>query len=247
MIYIWTQFHLSLHLNHPHPQYFPVKCHLQNFQQDICSETTYLDSILHRLHQYYADIKTQHQLNYEVPAGFKKLTQHQMDYNVHTSNLLQTSPDESTLDDHTTALDPVATSIPSTSDTDTATTSTNPSPSIIGTPTICLVDKPSLPLPHTIMMSEDFLHACVGFQRINTVKQHMNTLYSDTIKLSSIPADAVLDQGDLSMIQKSARNTAPVPWPNYFGEVMHMDIVFGPEISVGNIHYSLYLPINTVG
>jgi hypothetical protein len=50
------------------------------------------------------------------------------------------------------------------------------------------------------MMSEDFLRTCVGFWRIDTIKQHMDTLYADTIKLASIPADAVLDQGDLSTI-----------------------------------------------
>jgi hypothetical protein len=88
-------------------------------------------------------------------------------------------------------------------------------------------------------MSEDFLRACVGFRRVDTIKQHLPNLYSDTIRLASLPADAILDSGDLSTIRKSARNTTPVPQSTYFGEVMHVDIVFGPEVSVGNIHYGL--------
>jgi hypothetical protein len=44
--------------------------HLQTFQQDLCLETTYIDTILHRLRQYYADVKSKCQLNLEVPAGF---------------------------------------------------------------------------------------------------------------------------------------------------------------------------------
>jgi hypothetical protein len=30
-------------------------------------------------------------------------------------------------------------------------------------------------------------------------------------------------------MQKKAPNTVPVPHSTYFGEVMHMDIIFGPK------------------
>jgi hypothetical protein len=48
-----------------------------------------------------------------------------------------------------------------------------------------------------------------------------------------------LDEGDLSTIQKSSRNTTPVLRPAFFGDIIHMDIVFGPDVSIGNIHYGL--------
>jgi len=38
---------------------------------------------------------------------------------------------------------------------------------------------------------------------------------------------------------KKNRNTTPVPRPSLFGQVMHMDIVFGPEAAISNIHYAL--------
>jgi hypothetical protein len=40
-------------------------------------------------------------------------------------------------------------------------------------------------------------------------------------------------------MKKKNRNTIPVPRATDFGETIHFDIVFGPDISVGNIHYGL--------
>ena len=54
-----------------------------------------------------------------------------------------------------------------------------------------------------------------------------------------MPPDAVMDLGDCATLQKTLRNTTPVIRPSHFGEVVHMDIVFGPDISIGNIHYGL--------
>jgi hypothetical protein len=45
--------------------------------------------------------------------------------------------------------------------------------------------------------------------------------------------------GDLATLQKTSRNTTPVSQPSYFGYVINVDIVFGPDISLGNIHYGL--------
>ena len=57
--------------------------------------------------------------------------------------------------------------------------------------------------------------------------------------MDSTPPDAVLDMGDLATIRKSAIHTTPVPRPHAYGEIFHMDIVFGPDVSLGNIHYGL--------
>ena len=48
-----------------------------------------------------------------------------------------------------------------------------------------------------------------------------------------------MDNGDFHTLRKSAGNTTPVPRPNCFGDIIHMDIVFGPDVSLGNIHYGL--------
>jgi hypothetical protein len=61
----------------------------------------------------------------------------------------------------------------------------------------------------------------------------------DSIRLDSLPADAILDPGELATMDKKPRCTQPVTCPSSFGEVMYLDIIFGPEISVGNVHYGL--------
>jgi hypothetical protein len=45
--------------------------------------------------------------------------------------------------------------------------------------------------------------------------------------------------GDLATVKKSARSTTPVSRPECFGDVIHMDIVFGTDVSIGNILYGL--------
>ncbi len=72
-------------------------------------------------------------------------------------------------------------------------------------------------------------------------QKHFHQLYCDTVKFDLLLADAILDPGALATIQKLSRNTTPVPRSKYFWAVMHMDIVFGPEIAIGNIHYGLLL------
>ena len=59
------------------------------------------------------------------------------------------------------------------------------------------------------------------------------------MKLDNLPADAVLDVGDVSTIHKMPHNTTPVPHPSAFADVIHMGITFFPDVSIGNIHYGL--------
>jgi hypothetical protein len=89
------------------------------------------------------------------------------------------------------------------------------------------------------MMSEDYIRASLGFRQIETLKSQLPHLYQDTITIDSLPADAFLDNGNLASIRKRNRNTTPVPRPNLFGAVVHMDIDFGLDVAVGNIHYGL--------
>jgi hypothetical protein len=86
-------------------------------------------------------------------------------------------------------------------------------------PVLRCVDKPSSSLPSILTFTEDNIRANVGFWRIDTIKRHLKHLYQDTIRLDTFPCE--------------------VPRPSTFGKVIHMDIVFGPEISIGNIHYGL--------
>jgi hypothetical protein len=106
-------------------------------------------------------------------------------------------------------------------------------------PIVRSVDKASSSLPNNVTMSEDFIRASVGFRRIDTIKKCLSTLYLDTIKLDVTPLGAILDSGYLVTMKKKDWNTHPVPRPKNFGDIFHMDIVFDPEIAIGNIHCGL--------
>jgi hypothetical protein len=88
-------------------------------------------------------------------------------------------------------------------------------------------------------MNEYHIQACIGFRHIDTIKRNLSTSYQDTIHLDSTPMDAVLDKSDLATLRKTPRNTTPVPRPLSFGDVIHMDIVFGPEVALANVHFGL--------
>jgi hypothetical protein len=172
----------------------------------------------------------------EVPAGFCQLS-------THNKNLLECLSMNSLLvDSHsrniTSAADPLI-EVPDVSIDLDQPLNTNLSSQSIIPPIIRLVDKPSSSLLKTITMTEDFIRASLGLRRIDTLKHHSSDLYKDSVKIDSLPPDANLDPGDLASLQKTPRNTTPVPRSSNFGEVIHVDIVFGPEVAIGNIHYGL--------
>jgi hypothetical protein len=112
--------------------------------------------------------------------------------------------------------------------------------SFVSVPILRCIDKLSSSLPSRLTFTEDIIRAGVGLHHIDTIESHLLYLYQDTVFLDSTPADAILDVRDLATLQKTPRNTTPVPRPHSFGDVIHMDIVFGPDILIGSIHYGLF-------
>jgi hypothetical protein len=207
-------------------------------------------NLLCDLRQYYNEVKTKRQLNMNVPAGFRHNTSFQR--RVHDFRLENTSPPElSTSDINNTSSLPDSLDLSSLSDIAITSPSISEVPVIASCdslpnlssttkiPILRCVDKASTSLPNHVTCTEDFIRASVGFRRIDTLKTQLKSLYLDTVSLDSLPIDAVLDAGDFATMKKSSRNTKPVPRPSYFGEVVHMDIVFGPEVSLGNVHFAL--------
>jgi hypothetical protein len=216
---------------------------ITDFQKDLQVETDRLDNILQELHQYFTEVKTKRQLGLNVPAGFRRQSIHCRNQLQFTSTCrssteppkLSSIPDDVSIhlndtpvhSDHSVDIDPL---------------SDHPDCSTIHTnfvPTIRSVDKPSSTLPQTISMTEDQLRACVGFCRVDVIRKHLNDLYQPILKLDRLPEDAILDPGFYASMKKKNRNTTPVSRPQQFGDVFHLDIVFGPELSIGNIHYGL--------
>ncbi len=86
----------------------------------------------------------------------------------------------------------------------------------------------------------------VGFRKVDTIKKFFSSLYTDNVILDNTPPDAILDSGDLATLKKKDRNTKPVPRPLNFGDVFHIDIVFGPELQLAMPIMAFYLWIDSV-
>jgi len=222
---------------------------ITEFQSKIQKETDCLDNILSDLRRYYSEIKTKRQLGLEVPAGFRRDSKHRTQFNIHTPPKKSTTLDSSSLkllsESHPdSSSDFVHDTSPSGDDNEDsfsmiASEFSNTTQDSTHIPIIRSVDKVSSSIPQKVTFSEDLLRACVGFQRVDMLKKHFHTLYQPTVSLDHTPADAILDPGFYATLRKKDRNTTPVPRPLCFGDVVHLDIVFGPEISLGNIHYGL--------
>jgi len=202
---------------------------------------------LQDLRRYYAEVKTKRQLGLDVPAGYRSTSALSQQHILHTPprksaqelpTIQSSSSSSDQIIDHVSTL---STSHSESLNIDLLHTVDSGSDNNVHyhIPIIRSIDKPSSSLPQTISMSEDYIRSCVGFRRIDTLKRNLKTLYQPTVTLDNTPPDAILDSGYFATQKKKDRNTTPVPRPSKFGEVIHLDIVFGPEISIGNVHYGL--------
>jgi hypothetical protein len=228
-------------------------CHnITQLQDDIFQETKNLENIVHRSRHYYYEIKSKHQLGWEVPAGFHASSALQQKFRNFTSPRRSKSYTNILENSHTIDINVLSSFIEPALDNENTLESMSPfnlpsttmsihdtSNAPIHAPIIRSIDKVSSSLPNKISMSEDCIRSSVGFCRIDTLKRQFSTLYTNNVTIDATPMDAILDAGDLVTMRKKDRNTQPVSRPLHFGEIFHIDIVFGPEVSIGNIHYGL--------
>jgi hypothetical protein len=199
--------------------------HVTQLQQDILQETTYLDRLLSKLCSYYQEVKTKRQLGFDVPAGFRVASQQEQNLRAFVPPRKSLGPlpcysiQEPVTQDQLFSV---------TEDMSSTSTALNSQSESIFIPIVRSVDKASTSLPKKVLMSEDSLRASLGFRRVDSIRRHFRNLYQDTIAFDPTPADAVLDPGDFATMHKTDCNTSPVPRPLAFGEMMHIDIVFGP-------------------
>jgi hypothetical protein len=168
--------------------------HIKSASSVLCTESTQRDNILTSLRQYYDDIKTKRQLNFEVPAGFRREGYFQrMVRDVKNSSRVDLPSDDCLRNPL-----PPTTPIHADDSQDINFSDSLPNESSpVSVPILRCVDKPSSHLPARITLTEDFIRASVGFRHIEMMKSHLKQLYQDTIIIDTLPADAVLDQGEL--------------------------------------------------
>jgi len=230
-----TDFSSTIGFSSPVPQQeSEIFCnHVTQLQKEIMAETDYLDSLIHRLRSYYQEVKTRCQLGFDVPAGFRESSKLQQEMRTflpprhsETLSLLNDVPTpRAENNNHLVSSPPTTTSV------------SEP----IFVPIVRSVDKLSTSLPQKNFDVRRFLtcQCRISSDRCYYMRSHFRQLYQDTISFDTTPADAILDHGDFANMRKTDRNTIPVPRSAAFGDVIHMDIVFGPEVSIENVHYGL--------
>lgn len=237
---------------------------ITQFQEELSQETEHLDNILRNLQRYYKEVKSKCQLGLEVPAGFRSLSELQKTFQNFSpprrSKSATNLPSSDSLALHKISeimdMTPVTDIPEQTTMMAAAQTSSDDLVSDMPTcdsshdsthlPIIRSVDKVSSTLPIKIAMTEDYIKSCVGFRKVDTIKKFFSSLYTDNVILDNTPPDAILDSGDLATLKKKDRNTKPVPRPLNFGDVFHIDIVFGPELQLAMPIMAFYLWIDSV-
>jgi hypothetical protein len=209
---------------------------LKQFTTEVMQETKYLDNLLKSLRQYYKEVKSRRQLNLNVPAGFRQDTRINKERRAYDSLQISASdtPNSNKIGD------PFSSIIEGSTQYDIQNLPpTPPISSFSQVPILRCVNKVSSSLPARILFTEDSIRSSIGFRRVDTIKAHLHELYQPTVSINKFPEDAVLDAGLVATLPKVPRNTTPVPRPSAFLDVVHVDIVFDPEVSIGNVHYGL--------
>ena len=156
---------------------------LSEFHANIDIETKQLDNILRDLRNYYHTVKTKRQLGLEIPAGFRRELAHKKEFTLHSplrkssllpADNLEVLSDSSEILDNTDSCE--VPSIPEIhSGLELALSPTTPITAQSSlpnhTPLTRSVDKISSSLPKTMLMTDDYLRACVGFRRVDTLKK----------------------------------------------------------------------------
>jgi hypothetical protein len=142
--------------------------HVMQFQNDVASESKKVDNLLCQLRQYYQNVKTRRQLDLEVSTGFRQQSQYQQ----HKESTMKL-PSSNALSDSDVHLFSSCSPNPEgspllLSSNDSVTNSSSKLP----VPILRCVDKPSSSLPSRTTYTEDFVHASVGFHRIDSIKTH---------------------------------------------------------------------------
>ncbi len=90
-----------------------------------------------------------------------------------------------------------------------------------------------------VTISREMLAQSIGFRQPEPLLQHLKTIGNGSVNVQRIPKNPQLDPGETATMKSNRRNTEPLKIPKHFGEIMHMDIGYGPCRAIGGIQYTL--------
>ena len=102
-------------------------------------------------------------------------------------------------------------------------------------------DIPIASLPNDVSFTVDQLQRRLGFRNVHHILKQLKQTSKPNFSISSTDLEPIMDLGSMSTVDKSNRNTTPINLPSKFGDVVHMDILYGSATAHGQIKYALYL------
>ena len=102
-------------------------------------------------------------------------------------------------------------------------------------------DIPISALPNDVSFTLDRLQRRLGFRNINNILPQIQQTSQQNFSISSTDQEPTLDLGYAATVDKSNRNTTPLTLPSTFGDIVHMDILYGSATAHGQIKYALYI------
>ena len=85
-----------------------------------------------------------------------------------------------------------------------------------------------------------------GFRNIDDIAPHLHSTTAKTFSISTKDKEPILDLDDTATIDKSQRNTTPLPLPTSTFDVVHMDIVFGSRVALGVLNTAFSLSTENI-
>ena len=109
--------------------------------------------------------------------------------------------------------------------------------------------RPPMPTEHKplsgwssdVSYTIDQLKKGFGFRNIENILPQIKETTQSNFSLTTKDKEKILDLGETATISKTKRNTNPLPLPQSFGDVMHMDIIYGTVTAIEGYRYALFI------
>ena len=87
----------------------------------------------------------------------------------------------------------------------------------------------------------DQLQRRLDFRNVASILPLIRATSQKNYSISTSDVEPIIDLGNTVTIDKSERSTIPLTLPNNFGDVVHVDILYGANTAHGGVKYALYL------
>lgn len=111
----------------------------------------------------------------------------------------------------------------------------------VSKPPIPTEHKPLSSWPSQVSYTPDQPKKNFGFRNIETILPQIQQTCQSNFFLSVKDKEKVLDLGEVATIHRSKRNTTALPLPQSFGDIMHIDIIYGTITAIEGYKYALFI------